>query len=296
VVTALAGVPHSFLRLGQIACPSPPPFRLIVDRISFCDPFLRHIVRYWSLAGAYVLNDPFFTLVFDKLSESLLYDAHSIAHPRTILLPSRTGSEDVSEMVAEPNWGEIEQVIGFPCILKPVDGYAWQDVFKVPDLGTLRGLFESLKNRRTLIVQQLISYVGYYRAFCVNARDVLIVRWSPQPFDLGEYEFPSPGELGTLEDHIRQKTIDLNAALGLDFNAVEWCITKDGTPVIIDSYNDVPDVRREKLPPAAYDWVVDRFCACMKEKLTGGETNRIMRVFQPDAGAPPASDSGASSG
>ena len=77
---------------------------------------------------------------------------------------------------------------------------------------------------------------------------------------------------------------------------MEWCITKDGTPVIIDSYNDVPDVRREKLPPAAYDWVVDRFCACMKEKLTGGETNRIMRVFQPDAGAPPASDSGASSG
>jgi hypothetical protein len=253
-------------------------------------------MRYWSLAGAYVLNDPFFTLVFDKLSESLLYDAHSIAHPRTILLPSRNGADDVSEMVLEPNWPEIEQAIGFPCILKPVDGYAWQDVFKVPDLSTLRGLFDSFKNRRTLIVQELISYVGYYRAFCVNARDVLIVRWSPKPFDLGEYAMPSPGELGTSEELIRQKTIDLNTALGLDFNTVEWCITKDGTPVIIDSYNDVPDVRREKLPPAAFDWVVDRFCACVKDKLAGGESNRIMRAFQPDAGAPPASDPGASSG
>ena len=106
-------------------------------------------MRYWSLAGAYVLNDPFFTLVFDKLSESLLYDSHSITHARTMILPSRNGTEDVSEMVAEPNWQEVEEVIGFPCILKPVDGYAWQDVFKATDPATLRGLYESLKDRRT---------------------------------------------------------------------------------------------------------------------------------------------------
>ena len=305
-MTALHGVPHAFLRPGQLTHPAPPPFRLIVDRVSFCDPFLRHLMRYWSLAGAYILNDPFFTLVFDKLSESLLYDSHSINHARTMILPSRNGTEDVSEMVAEPNWQEVEEVIGFPCILKPVDGYAWQDVFKVTEPATLRGLYESLKDRRTMIVQQFISYVGYYRAFCVNARDVFIVRWTPQPFDRGEYALTSPGELGGVEDHIMQKTADLNAALGLDFNAVEWCITKDGTPVVIDSYNDVPDVRREKLPPAAYDWVVDRFCACVREKLGSGERNRIMRDFQPTTGtgapprsvpdAPPASDSGTSSG
>jgi glutathione synthase/RimK-type ligase-like ATP-grasp enzyme len=277
VVKALPEVPHAFLRAGQLTHPAPPPFRLIVDRVSFCNPFLRHLMRYWSLAGAYVLNDPFFTLVFDKLSETLLYDEHSIAHARTMLLPTRIGTEDVSEMVAEPNWEEIGDVVGFPCILKPVDGYAWQDVFTVADLATLRGLYESLKDRRTLIVQQLISYVAYFRAFCVDARDVLIVRWTPQPFDRGEYALAGPGELGAAEEHIRQKTVDLNAALGLDFNAVEWCLTKDGTPVIIDSYNDVPDVRREKLPAAAYDWVVDRFCACVREKLRSGAKNRIVR-------------------
>ncbi len=166
---------------------------MIIDRVSFCDPFLRHLMRYWSLAGAYVLNDPFFTLVFDKLSESLLYDALSIRHPRTILLPGQNGTEDVSEMVAKPDWNEIEAAIGFPCILKPVDGYAWQDVFKAADPATLRGLFESLKERRTLIVQELVSYVGYYRVFCVGAKDVFIVRWTPQPFDRGEYALPAPG-------------------------------------------------------------------------------------------------------
>jgi hypothetical protein len=273
-------VPHGYLHLGQLIHPSPPPFRVIVDRVSFCDPFLRHLMRYWSLAGAYVLNDPFFTLVFDKLSESLLYDACSIRHPRTILLPGRNGTEDVSEMVAEPDWGDVETAIGFPCILKPVDGYAWQDVFKVADLPTLRGLHESLKDRRTMIVQELIAYTGYYRAFCVGAKNVFIVRWTPQPFDRGEYSLPVDGELGGAEDHIRQKTMELNAALGLDFNAVEWCIAPDGAPVIIDSYNDVPDVRREKLPPEAYAWVVEKLCSTVREKLESGERNRLVRVSE----------------
>lgn len=247
-------------------------------------------MRYWSLAGAYVLNDPFFTLVFDKLSETLLYDAHSIRHPLTILLPGRNGSEDVSEMVGEPQWNEIEAAVGFPCILKPVDGYAWQDVFKVADLATLRGLYESLKDRRTLMVQELVPHIGYYRAYCVSAKDVFIVRWTPRPFDHGEYALMQPGELGGAEEHIRQKTMELNASLGLDFNAVEWCITRDGAPVIIDSYNDVPDVRREKLPPDAYDWVVDRVCSSVRDKLASGERNRIMR------GVPNTSDPGARPG
>ncbi|MGO9309215.1 MAG: ATP-grasp domain-containing protein [Spirochaetia bacterium] len=294
-MAGLPGVAHAFLRSRQLTHPSAPPFRLIVDRVSFCDPFLRHLVRYWSLAGAYVLNDPFFTLVFDKLSECLLYDAHAIAHPRTILLPSRNGTEDVTGIVEEPDWRAVEETVGFPCILKPVDGYAWQDVFRVPDSATLRGLYESFKSRRTMIVQELIRYVGYYRAFCVSARDVLIVRWSPRPFDLGEYAIPRPGELGSAaEEHIVRKTIDLNAAFGLDFNTVEWCVTSEGTPVIIDSYNDVPDVRREKLPPEAYDWVVDRFCACVKDKLAGGGTNRIMSRARPGAG--PISHPGAPAG
>jgi len=44
--------------------------------------------------------------------------------------------------------------------------------------------------------------------------------------------------------------------------------------VVIDSHNDVPDVRREKLPPPCYDWIVERFCACVREKLASGEHNR----------------------
>jgi hypothetical protein len=283
VAAGLADVPHAAIKVGQLRHPSPPPFRVIVDRVSFCDPFLREVMRYWSRAGAYVLNDPFFTQVFDKFTEVLLYDSLSIAHPATILLPGRNRAEDVSEMVAEPDWAEIEAAAGFPCILKPVDGYAWSDVFRVPDLPTLRSLYESLRERRTMIVQELVPFTDYFRAFCVNARDVFIVKWIPRPFDLGEYSLPDPGEIGPAEEVIRRKTLELNAAFRLDFNAVEWCLDPKGVPMVIDSLNDVPDVRREKLPGPAWEWAVEKFRACAREKLARGERNRILS----DPGTPP---------
>jgi len=276
VAAGLSDIPSEFIRTGEFPHPTPPPYRVVVDRISFCDPFLRQIMRYWSLYGAYVLNNPFFTLVCDKLSELILYDNLSIRHAKTVLLPRFNAGEDVKELVAEPDWDAIMDRIRFPCILKPVDGYAWQNVFRVEDPATLRGIYESFKDSRTLIVQELIPYVSYYRAFCVGKSDVQIVRWNPKPFDRGEYSMPDLHELDVVGDVIRDKTLELNAALGLDFNTVEWCITKEGTPFVIDSYNDVPDVRREKLPAECYDWVVDRFCACVREKLESGARNVIL--------------------
>jgi hypothetical protein len=288
VVAGLGDVPTEFLRAGQLTHPSPSPFRVVVDRVSFCDPFLRQLLRYWSLGGTYVLNNPFFTQIFDKLSEQLVYDRLAIRHARTVLLPRVNRAEDVTEIVSQPDWRALEAQVGFPCILKPVDGYAWQDVFKVENAATLRSLYESLKDTRTLIVQELVKYDAYYRAFCVGTTDVYLVKWTPQPFDMGEYAEPGPEASEEMRAIITEKTAALNVALGLDFNAVEWCMTADGTPVVIDSYNDVPDVRREKLPPACYDWVVDRFCACIRSKLATGERNSTGGFFSgSDAGALP---------
>jgi len=45
--------------------------------------------------------------------------------------------------------------------------------------------------------------------------------------------------------------------------------------VVIDSYNDVPDVRPEKLPAPCYEWVLDRFCACVRSKLASEQRNTV---------------------
>ncbi len=273
VAEKLSDVGTEYIRVGELTHPGPSPYRVIVDRASFADPYLRTIVRYWSRAGAYVINNPFFTLTTDKLSELLLYDSLGIRHPETVVLPRVNRIEDVRELVQPPDWKRVEERIGFPCILKPVDGYAWQDVFRVETPVALRSLYESLADTRVLLVQQLIEHVDYVRAFCIESRDVFLVRWTPRPFDMGEYSLLPPGDLQDLGDQIRGQTAALTRAQGLDFNTVEWSITRERTAVVIDSYNDVPDVRPEKLPAPCYEWIVDKFSACVRGKASSGETN-----------------------
>jgi len=273
VAQGLSDLETGSIRVGELAHPSPAPARVIIDRVSFCDPFLRTVVRYWSRAGAYVINSPFFTPTTDKLSELLLYDELGILHPRTVLLPRINRAEDMRELVAEPDWSAIERTIGFPCILKPVDGYAWQDVFRVETPTALRSIYDSLSDSRTLLVQELVEFVDYYRAFCVDRKDVMLVRWTPRPFDQGEYAEADLGALDGIQGPMMDQTARLVGAQGIDFNTVEWSITRERRPVIIDSYNDVPDVRPEKLPPRAYQWIVERFCACVRRKLSSGERN-----------------------
>lgn len=290
VISGLSGIPTEHIRVNHHLHPSASPYRLIVDRVSFCDPFLRHLMRYWSITGTYVLNDPFFTLVHDKLSELLLYDQLSIHHPRTVLLPRVNTTEDMSEMVLPPDWDVIGAIVGFPCIVKPIDGYAWEDVSVVQDAAELRALYEASKEKRTFLLQERIRFEAYYRAFYVEGSEVFIARWDPRPLDNGQYSLPTASELDGIEAAIRSKTIALNRALGLDFNAVEWCVRGDGALMVIDSYNDVPDVRPEKLPPVCYDWIVDRFCGCIKRKWASEERNSLAPRL------PPRLDSDALSG
>jgi hypothetical protein len=107
IIAALPDIQIEFVRAGQLRHPSPSPYGVIVDRVSFCDPFLRQLMRYWSLGGTYVLNNPFFTQIYDKLSELLVYDKLDIRHPRTVLLPRLNRAENVTEIVAEPDWGAL---------------------------------------------------------------------------------------------------------------------------------------------------------------------------------------------
>jgi hypothetical protein len=281
VARGLADLDVEFIRQGELAHPSPSPYRVVIDRVSFADPFLREVMRYWSLTGAYVINNPFFTQIANKLSDILCYDRLGIPHPKTVMLPRVNLIEDVREMVAEPDWARISAEMSFPCILKPVDGYAWQDVFRADNLEELRSLYENLKGRRVLLLQELIEWREYYRAFCVNRSEVLLVRWNPKPLDMGVYTCSDLRGIEDVAEFITKKTAELNALVGLDFNSIEWCITADRKPYIIDSYNDVPDVQKEKIPSPCFDWIVDRFCACVRQKLASNQTNGPINIECP---------------
>jgi hypothetical protein len=273
VARRLNDVSVEFITLAAEQIPVERAYRVVVDRLSFCYPFLKEIVKSLALNGTYVINNPFAALSTNKLIEIQVGSSLGINFPKTIVLPDRLVAEELGELVSQPYLDKVAAELGLPCIVKPFDGYAWEDVYVVKSTQELKDVYTSLRSRRILLAQQLISFKDYFRVFCFDKQDVLFVRWIPKPLSMGHYLHCEPGSTGDQKETLTAQTIELNRALDLDVNVVEWCIDAEGKWWMIDAFNEVPEVIPEALPEDYYAWIVDRFVACIKDKLNSAKTN-----------------------
>jgi hypothetical protein len=274
VISRLSDIPVEFMTLGREPIPVKRRYRVVVDRLSFCYPFLREIVKSLALDGTYVINNPFAALATNKLIEIQVGSRLGINIPKTVVLPDRLIASEAEVVVSHPYLESVAAELGLPCILKPFDGYAWEDVYVVKSVQELQDLYASLCTRRIFLAQQFISYRNYFRVYCFDKRDVLFVKWVPKPLSMGQYMHCEPGAIGGQETAFIAQTIELNRALDLDVNVVEWCTDADGRWWMIDAFNEVPEVIPEALPPDYYAWIVDRFAACVRDKLDPAKKNR----------------------
>jgi hypothetical protein len=274
VVSRLNGVSVEFVSLAAERAPFECRYRVLVDRLSFCHPFLKEVVKSLALSGTYVINNPFTASATNKILDIELGSRLGLTFPKTIVLPNRTVTEETDGSVTQPDLRRVAEELGFPCILKPFDGYAWEDVYVVRAAEELQNLYLSLSSRHVLLAQQLIKFESYFRVFCFDKRDVLFIKWIPKPLAMGQYLYCDPSSIGDIKEKLTTLTIQLNQALDLDVNVVEWCVDEQGQWWVIDAYNEVPEVIPEVLPPEYYSWIVDRFAACIRDKLNLGKRNR----------------------
>jgi hypothetical protein len=274
IVSRLDGVAVEFVSLAAERVPIEHRYRVLVDRLSFSYPFLKEVAKSLSLGGTYVINNPFTASATNKILDSRLASCLGLPLPKTMVLPDRRVLAEMDGSVTQPDFGQVAEELGLPCILKPYDGYAWEDVYIASSAEELQNLYLSLSPKHILLAQQLIRFTSYFRAFCLAKRDVLFIKWIPKPLAMGQYLYSGPGSLGDIEEKLAALTIRLNQALDLDVNVVEWCVDKDGQWWVIDAYNEVPEVIPEALPTEYYRWIVDKFAACIRDKLNSGEKNR----------------------
>ncbi|HEY50515.1 MAG TPA: hypothetical protein G4O20_01760 [Dehalococcoidia bacterium] len=275
VVSQLTGIPVEFMHTLGERVPIERTYRVIVDRLSFRYPFLKEIVKSLSLNGTYIINNPFTASLTNKLVEINLGSRLGLSFPKTFVLADQSSMDETECVFPQPSLEQVAEEIDLPLILKPFDGYAWEDVHVVNSIEELNEMYRSLCSRRILMAQQLIKFKEYFRAFCFDKRDVLFIKWIPKPLAMGHYLH---GEVGVLEDtkyRLTELTTQLNQVLDLDVNVVEWCVDEEERWWVIDAFNEVPDVIPEALPPDYYAWIVDRFAACIKDKLNSNKRNRI---------------------
>jgi hypothetical protein len=275
VASYLHDTPVEFMTLAGEHIPFNKGYRVVVDRLSFCYPFLKEIVKSLALGGTYVINNPFAALSTNKLIEIQVGSRLGINIPKTIVLPDKLAVDETEGVVSFLYLESVAAELGLPCILKPFDGYAWEDVYVANSVQELKDLYASLCTRRVLLAQQLISYSDYYRVFCIDKQDILFVKWIPKPLSMGHYLHRDQGDTENQRQVVAAQTIELNRALDLDINVVEWCVDREGRWWMIDAFNEVPEVIPEALPTDYYSWIVDRFAACIKDKLASAKKNRM---------------------
>jgi len=271
------GHPVSFLKFGKEDIPLKYKYRIIVDRASYCDEFLRSMVKNHALRGTYVINNPFTSSCDDKIVEFNICQRIGIPYPKTVVLPKINQEMDTTEQVNEPDLNQALAGLRFPITLKPHDGYAWDDVKIANNPQEAKGIYDSEKARRVLLAQETIVPKTYYRVYYFWKREPLFVRYIPSE---RKYAVSDYSDIKKIMHMIRDYTIRFNVALDYDFNACEWAVNEDGI-YLIDALNETPELDPGSIPEEYYKIILERFIGMLEEKLHSSQTNKWHFEYAP---------------
>jgi hypothetical protein len=257
-----AGVIAEYMQVGGTMMNEPTNYRVIVDRISHEVPYYRSYLKNAVLQGVKVINDPFMWTADDKFFGASLITRMGIASPKTIALPNKDyvpgidHNKSLRNLLYPIDWDRlVDQVGGYPCVLKDAHGGGWKGVFVVHSRAEL---FDAYNNSglMTMILQQFIPWENYARCMVLGGDDVHVMKYDPtQPFEhryFEEHDFEP-----ALYERIRRDAAALCTAFGYDMNTVEFAI-HDGVPYAIDFMNPAPDMDVNSLGQKHFNWMVTR--------------------------------------
>lgn len=252
-------------------------YRVIVDRLSHFVPFYRTYLKNAMATGTVVINNPYWFSADDKFLNCTLALQQGVAIPRTLCLPAQEPpagfvSVDLQNLVYPLDWQAAADYIGWPAVLKPIDGHGWKDVYVVHHLDELMHVYNQ-SGQLVLMWQEYIAFDQYVRCFVLGREHVLPIEYDPQQrCYLRHQDFLEPD----LHQRIVQDCLKIVHTLGYDMNSVEFAI-RDGIPYAIDFMNPVPDFAPGHVGMAAYRWVLEKMALITGQYALGINTPRSPR-------------------
>lgn len=254
------GIKAEHLKIGAITMAEPSRYDVIVDRISHDIPFYRAFLKNAVLAGARVINNPFWWSADDKFFNYSLAQKLGVAVPKTILLPHKlsppgTTERSMRNLQYPLDWDGVFDYIGFPAFLKPHDGGGWRDVYRVTNREEFFHAYDQTGDL-CMTLQTGVNFEEYFRCYVIDQTHVHIMRYDPrQPHHLRYVAGNPPPERG-LAERITRDALTLCKALGYDLNTVEFAV-ESGIPYAIDFMNPAPDAGLESVGRENFDWIVN---------------------------------------
>ncbi len=290
------GFKAELAKLGGIGEAHAPPFRVLIDRVSPLVPYYRTFLKAASLAGAFVINDPFWWSADDKFFSTSLAAKLGVRVPRTVMLPQHSYLPSVDPKRSLRNleypldWEDIVSYVGFPAVLKPAVDAGARRVTLVHNINELWAAYNA-SGLAVMELQQFIDFQEFVRCICIGRELLLPVKFDPRSaFRAGRGEYIETSE-PFLPKEVEQSILDgawaIHQALGYDVNAVDFAV-KDGVPYAIDCSNPAPDFEAESLPPRLFNAVVDELARYVVQRAREGKPNSGEVPFRRFLGAPAA--------
>jgi glutathione synthase/RimK-type ligase-like ATP-grasp enzyme len=242
----------------------PLPYDVLVDRISHEVTCYQPLLKQAALFGTRVVNNPFWRIADDKFFNTALAARLGVAVPKTVLLPSKSYGEGVSQTTLHNlhyplDWEGAVERLGFPMYLKPHWGGGWRDVHRVASLAELLAVFDQT-DKLTMIAQEAIEWTQYVRCIVIGREQVLPALWDPRRSHFERY-LAAAGHMPPLSPELEARACEdarkLCRALGYEMNTVELAV-RDGVPYAIDFMNSAPDFDLGSLGMRHFRWVVDK--------------------------------------
>jgi len=265
------GVRAEFIHLGGLRMDADPIYDVILDRISHEVPFYRSYLKWASIKGTFVVNNPFWWSADDKFIDNVIAEAAGVAVPRSAILPHKQHPQNTQETsfrnLRYPlNWQEMFDYIGFPAFIKPHDGGGWRGVTKVHNPEELFAAYDA-SGDDCMMLQEAIEFDDYYRCYGVGREHVYLMRYNPLASNSTaryaeiSHEPADPALLAKMERDV----LALCRALGYDLNTVEFAV-RDGIPYAIDFMNPAPDADYWSVGRDNYEWIVKTMGKYLVEK------------------------------
>lgn len=266
---APTGVRAELVMIDKLIQGEPSEYAVILDRISQDVPFYRAYLKNAALAGAAVVNNPFWWSADEKFFNNCLATKIGVEVPKTVLLPSYehppdTSGESFKNLSWPLDWEAIFGYIGFPAYFKPHSGGGWKNVYKVADSEDFFAKYHET-GQLVMLLQEEIVFDEYFRCYVLDRQDVLVMPYEPRNPHHLRYVVDRPPASPALIDRVREDALKLCRALGYDFNTVEFAV-RDGVPIAIDFCNPAPDADRHSVGEANFEWVLEHAAAMLIRK------------------------------
>lgn len=247
------------VKIGFVIIEKEFDFDVIFDRVSHEVPMYQSVLKKIALQGTAVINNPYLKCLEDQFFQFSLANKLKLKVPRTAIIPTKehvegTTAETYKNLDYPLNWNELFDYIGFPMLLKLNRSNTGAHSYKVYNPMEFFSAYD-VTGTKQMIIQQVIDYTDYYRAFVVGKKHVKIINYDPnKPLHL-RY---SKDRLTIDPKHkkaIEKIAIDICTALDLDVNAIDFGIFNSEV-YLLDFYNTAPQIESVYFSEDDYNWLV----------------------------------------